>query len=330
MRSRPPLLDRRRFLALGGAALLAGPATAARVGAAPVSELGGAAFGSTWSVTLPAGQATPRLHAQISELLDGLDRAFSPWRADSVIGRFNATEAQDFAVSEEIADVTRAALGIAEASGGRFDPTVGPLVARWGFGPILTGEAQAEGWRGITAGTGHLAKAGRGLTLDLCGIAKGHALDRMVTLLREAGHDDFLVDLGGELVARGRHPSGRPWQVGVEDPRPEADGLYAALRLEEAAIATSGSRANGYDVGGRRYSHIIDPATGEPVATSLASVSVLMPTAREADGWATALMAAGADGPDMARRLGLSALFLIREETGLGAIATGTFERHLS
>lgn len=326
-RSRP--IHRRKVLALGAAALLAaGPAIAG--GVSPVAELGGDAFGTGWRVTLPAGGDTTGLRHRLAALLEEIDLAFSPWRADSTIARFNAGGEGRFAVDPEIIAVTRAALRIAEASGGRFDPTVGPLVARWGFGPIHEGETPSGGWQAIRAEDDCLSRLNGGLTLDLCGIAKGHALDRMVSLLGEAGHDDFLADLGGELAARGRHPSGRAWHVGIEDPRPETDGMAGVLRLDDMAVATSGDRVNGYAFGGRRYSHIIDPATGEPVAGALASVSALMPTAREADGWATALMAAGKGGPDLAVQRGIPALFLFRDGERLRHVATGTFERHLA
>ncbi len=229
-------------------------------------------------------------------------------------------------MTEEVVDVTRSALRIAKASGGRFDPTVGPLVARWSFGLIHDGEIVSNGWREIDAGGRHLVRKRPGLTLDLCGIAKGHALDRMVALLLDAGLDHFLIDLGGELAARGRHPSGRIWQVGVEDPRLGSADLAGVLLLDGMAVATSGDRANGYALGGRRYSHIIDPASREPVAGALASVSVLLPTGREADGWATALLATGPEGPELARRQRIPALFVFRDGGGLRRVATETFE----
>jgi len=325
MRFRP---DRRHFLALSGAACL-GAAPAIARGAPALTTIDGSAFGTSWRISLPAGTAAGPLRAALDELLAGLDLDFSPWRADSVISRFNSANARDMAVSSEIAEVTRAALAVAEASEGRFDPTVGPLVARWGFGPIHDGRMPAVGWPGLCADDAHIAKADPALTLDLCGIAKGHALDRMAARLLDAGHDHFLIDLGGELAARGRHPSGRIWQVGIEDPRPTMDSLAGALRLDGMAVATSGDRANGYDIGSRRFSHIIDPATREPVESRLASVSVLAPTGREADGWATALMAGGGDGPALADQRGISALFLFREGDGLRRATTGRFARHL-
>ncbi len=333
MRADAPMLNRRSLLAFGGAAC-ASLLMPARAGAAsPVAGIEGKAFGTGWSVTLPADseQRLDGLRARIDALLAGLDLAFSPWRADSIVGRFNAGTEREMAVGGEVAEVADAALAIAGASDGHFDPTVGPLVGRWGFGPIHGAAARPGGWRGLAAGNGHLAKTEPELTLDLCGIAKGHALDRMVSLLGEAGHGHFLIDLGGELAARGSHPSGRPWRVGIEDPRPGVDALAGALRLDGMAVATSGDRINGYDIGARRYSHIIDPATCEPVDSALASVSVLAPSGREADGWATALMAAGQAGPDLAGGARLAALFLFRDgQGGLTRVATGAFDKHVA
>jgi thiamine biosynthesis lipoprotein len=297
-------------------------------GATSLTGLSGDAFGTSWTVSLPASSDVSGLSQKLDALLANLDLAFSPWRAASVVSRFNTGVAREMVVPGEVADVTRTALEIAQASDGFFDPTVGPLVARWGFGPIDGHAARTPGWSAVSAGNAHIAKAETGLTLDLCGIAKGHALDQMVALLLEAGHENFLVDMGGELAARGRHPSGRPWQVGVEHPFPGRDGIVGVLRLDRLAVATSGDRINGYDIGQRRYSHIIDPLMQEPVNSALASVSVLMRSAREADGWATALMAEGEAGPERARRHDIAALFLFRNGAEIRTVATGAFLQH--
>src|SRR5690606_31004914 len=106
-----------------------------------------------------------------------------------------------------------------------------------------------------------------------------------------------VIDLGGEIAAFGLHPDGRNWRVAVEDPRPARTGAAEVVQLEDRAIATSGDKVNGFTLAARRYSHIIDPATAAPVETATASVSVIAADAATADGWATALMAAGADGP---------------------------------
>jgi thiamine biosynthesis lipoprotein len=328
MRFRRTTLDRRGFLVLGGAFCLAAGAPSTAKGTLALAHLSGRAFGTHWSVSLPAGADVIGLPERLDPFLKQLDLAFSPWRADSVVSRFNATKTGTMAVTDEIADVTSTALEIARASNGAFDPTVGPLVARWGFGPIHGSASRYQGWRGLAVDNAHIDKAEEDLTLDLCGIAKGHALDRMVAMLLDEGHEHFLIDLGGELAARGRHPSGRVWHVGVDHPRPGREDIAGVLRLDNLAVATSGDRANGYDIGRRRYSHIIDPGTREPVDSKLASVSVLMATAREADGWATALMSAGQAGPDLARRQALSALFLFRDGQNLRSTITGDFGLH--
>ncbi|WP_299360417.1 FAD:protein FMN transferase [uncultured Paracoccus sp.] len=319
------LLTRRDVLSAGLAALAA-PALARAAG--PVAVLAGAAFGTGWRVTLPAGRHVDVHRGAIEALLASLDAALSPWRPDSAVSRFNAAAAGGRPVPQSTLRVTRAALDIARASAGCFDPTVGPLVARWGFGPIA-GDAAAR-WTGVRVDGGHLVKEDDGLTLDLCGIGKGHALDRMAELLVERGEADFLVDLGGELLARGRHPSGRNWTVAVEDPRADRpDGMAAAvLRLNGEAVATSGTRRQGYDLGGRRISHIIDPRRRAPRQGRLEQVSVVAADAMTADGWATALMAAGAtEGPALARRAGINALFVLADEPA--PVMTGSFAARL-
>jgi FAD:protein FMN transferase len=169
-------------------------------------------------------------------------------------------------------------------------------------------------------------KAQPDLTLDMCGIAKGHALDRMVDAIEALGSKDFLVEIGGEVATRGQHPEGRPWQVAIESPDPGSQALQRVLDLTGEALATSGDRINGYDHGDRRYSHIIDPHRRRPSSSDLASVSVLAPTAMRADALATALFAMGHEaGPDFAVRNDLPALFLVRDRLGIREIATGAF-----
>lgn len=320
-----PLKRRDILLAGGAAALLTGlalrPSAPTVARGAPATEvIQGPAFGTTWTVRLPSGKAAPV--PRIESLLAAIDAEMSPWRADSTLTALNHAPAGRHPLSPELALVTGAALHLAETTGGAFDPTVGPAVARWGFGPIATGVA---GWQGLSVDGESLHKADAPLTLDLCGIAKGRALDLMATALLEAGQPDFLVELGGELIARGAHPSGRPWRVGVEDPRPGTEGLAGTLKLDRA-VATSGIKANGYQLGAHRYCHIIDPATQTPVPGTPASVTVLASQAMTADGWATALMAAGPDGPALARAQGIAALFLFDDAPGLRAETTGAID----
>jgi thiamine biosynthesis lipoprotein len=324
MRSIHQRPTRRDMLALAGAAVL-WPATGR---ATPIERLSGRAFGTDWQVAAPEGNGLGRLRPAIEALFAEVDRQMSPWRADSAISRFNAGNANLRGVPDDLFQVTAAALSVARLSGGMFDPTVGPLVSRWGFGPI-TGAGEAD-WHGIRLGNGTLGKTRADATLDLCGIAKGWALDRATALLSEAGIGAALFDLGGELAALGAHPSGRDWQVAVEHPL-AGGAAPAVLRLPAGrAVATSGMQNKHYRLGGRVYSHIIDPNARGPVIGSLRSVTVLSEDATNADGWATALFAAGERrGPELAGDLDIAALFLIEAEGSLIRQTSGGMEAYL-
>ncbi|WP_306132591.1 FAD:protein FMN transferase [Roseivivax marinus] len=311
------LASRRDFLGLLGAAL----ACPSLVRAAASETLTGEAFGTTWRIVGPAGTDLAALRPAIDTLFAGIDAEMSPWRADSTISRFNSGTLTEL-TGAQLFHVAQAALSLAGDSEGHFDPTVGPLVARWGFGPIQRGGS--PDWRGLDVSAGRVGKRRRDLTLDLCGIAKGRALDRATALARDRGLDCLLVDLGGELRALGAHPSGRDWQVAVEHPHPGIDAP-AILNLSAGmSVATSGLGAQGFALGPRVWGHIIDPGTASPVQGRLRSVSVLRDDAMTADGWATALFAAGdVDGPALARARDIPALFLFEDDRALRHVTTG-------
>ncbi len=312
-----PSPSRRSFLSLLGAAL----ACPGLVRAASPEVLSGHAFGTTWRIVAPPDAQLDRLRPGLEALFLSIDAELSPWRSDSAASHFNVG-ATGVAASAEMMHVTRAALRLAAESNGAFDPTVGPLVARWGFGPIEGNER--PDWRGVQVKPGRIVKTRPDLTLDLCGIAKGRALDRAIELARGLGLDDILIDLGGELGGLGRHPSGRTWQVAVEDPL-SGTAPAALLHLPAGmAVATSGLSVQSYTLGTRIWGHIIDPARRSPVNGQLRSVTVLADDAMTADGWATALFAAGdADGPELARANAIAALFLFDGGPALRRVETG-------
>jgi len=224
--------------------------------------------------------------------------------------------------------VVGAALRIARLTSGAFDPTLGPAVARFGFGPIAGGRGDGPG--GLVQVNGALRKRDPHLTFDPCGIAKGFALDQIARHLESRGQGDYLVEFGGETVARGRHLGGRPWQIGVQAPGPGRLEMQRIIALDGQAVASSGDYENGYDLGGRRYCHIIDPATDEPIANGVRAVSVIARRAMTADALATALMVMGPErGMDFANRQGLAALFVLRDDGGSREIMTPPFRRHI-
>lgn len=316
-------LSRRDLILSAGGALLASalPSWAA----AQPHVLRGPAFGSSWSLVAGGYWDAAAIRSALEAIIASVDGAMSPFRADSELSRFNRAATTDWQpLSAATCAVVEEGLRVAALTGNAFNPTVGPLVGRYGFGPITHGLAGLP--EEIVVRDGAARKARPDMSLDLCGIAKGHALDRMVAACREQGMTDFLVELGGEVFASGRHPSGRHWQVGIEKPSP-AGGFQRAVALDGASLATSGNTVNGYAYAGRCYSHIIDPATGRPADTGLASVTVAAETAAKADALATALYAMGPErGPDFAGAAGIEALFVMDDAS---EIATGGFETRI-
>ena len=312
---------RRHALGMIGAALVLPRAAHADA----LGGFSGAAFGTTWRLIGESRTDLEHMRPDIEALFTAIDRQMSPWRKDSEISQFNKMIAGWYPADPELSHLTKQALELARASKGAFDPTVGPLVSKWGFGPIEGG--RTPDWRGLSLRAGRIGKTRDDLTLDLCGIAKGRALDRTVGLIRDAGLDNVLFDLGGELKALGRHPSGRPWHVGVQHPLVDQAAPATLLLTDEWAVATSGVRSQSYELAQRTYGHIINPATGAPADEGLLSVTVMGNDAMIADGWATALFAAGlAKGRALAHKHGVSALFLVRNGTSFRSVKTGLIE----
>jgi thiamine biosynthesis lipoprotein len=186
------------------------------------------------------------------------------------------------------------ALHVAERTSGAFDITVQPLMELWGFNtpaPAVPDRAQIEerrrsvNWRNLAIEHGQVVRRNAATRIDLGGIAKGYAVAEAVRVLKDAGIRSALVDAGGDIYAFGR-TGGRPWRVGIRNPRGE--GIIGVLDLCEQSLATSGDYERCFERDGVRYHHILDPATGYP-AGGVVSVTVLSSNATLADAWSTAL-----------------------------------------
>jgi len=290
-------------------------------------------MGTTYTVKIVRPRAgipeNDALHKAIEAELDTVDRAMSTYRDDSELSRFNASTSTDwFEVSPETAEVVALALRIGRASGGAYDVTVEPLVRLWNFGAhpsaadaVPSDEAIEKAMKLV--GQEHLAvrfdppalkKDLPGLRVDLSSIAKGDAVDRVAQLLDAGGCENYMVEVGGEVRARGHNASGRPWQIAIERPGDGPKQVYRVVPLAGRAMATSGDYRNYFERDGRRYSHLIDPRTGRPITHRLASATVLADDCAEADAWATALLILGPEsGMKLAEQEGITTDFLIRE-----------------
>ena len=326
------------------AALAAGVSLAAFLasGCAPLREhkLTGRTMGTTYHVTVVAWRPDGDLQQRIDARLDAVENTFSTYKPESELSRFNrlARAGEPFPVSADFVRVMRSASRVFDLSAGAWDGTVMPLVDLWGFGPRGTvseppaaervRDALAQvGFRKLElrasaapAGGGVLVKREAGVTLDLSSIAKGYGVDAVAELLRNAGYASFLVEIGGEVSARGLRRDGQPWRIGVNRPRVEAapDEVYRVVALTDAALATSGDYRNEFEKDGVRYSHIIDPRTGRPITNRVVSVSIRAPDCTLADGLATAVMVMGAEaGLALVERLdGVEGLVVVETPDG--------------
>lgn len=308
--------------------------------------LQGYTMGTTWMVrySLPEEESTAEgLRAGIEEALDLVDRQMSTYRDDSELSRFNNLQAgESIIVAEEFATVLAAALELAEMTDGHFDPTIGPLVNLWGFGPegrreqppseeeIESARARV-GWHRLQfdATSRELIQPG-GAYLDFSAIAKGYAADLVAEVLEGRGIRNYLVDLGGDMRMRGHRPDGQRWRIAIERPDPSTREIFSIIQIGDKSLATSGSYRNFFEYGEIQFSHTIDPHTARPIPQELVSVSVVHDNCMMADGFATAITALGAErGLEFATEHGLAALLLVRENDSVIEHMTDAFVPYL-
>jgi thiamine biosynthesis lipoprotein len=317
-------MTRRNFLVSTAAAMAwpMGPAAAGTVG------IGGPAFGSTWRAALPDETNSVAVRKLVAAVVNEINQAMSPYLEQSELSVFNRTETVDWQnCSTPLADVAGHALEISRLTEGAFDPTIGPLVNRFGFGPIHGERVHPAD---LSVSSNGLRKRLPGLTLDLCGIAKGYALDRIIEALPAVGVDSVMFELGGEIRTLGRHPDGRAWQIGIERPDTKPGLVEHVVTPGPLALATSGTGRQYISLGESGVSHLIDPRSGRPVDALPASVSVLDASAMRADALATALMVMGMErGAAFAETHSIPALFVRFEKGGSHEIMTGGFDAYV-
>lgn len=276
---------------------------------AEVVKFSGETMGTFWHVNLAERldqKAQQDLQAQIEAALEAVNAGMSTYRDDSELMRFNrSTETTAQPISDELRRVVRKALEISAQSDGAYDVTVGPLVNLWGFGPkrrtdkpsdVEISEALAlVGYEKLHLDDAGLSKSEAGVFVDLSSIAKGYGVDKVYDVLRAAGHEHFLVEIGGEVRVAGSK-YGAPWRIGIERPQVGAAGSVESIVLMTQALpamATSGNYRNYINHDGDVAYHILDPKTGLSRQSTLLSATVLAADCMSADGYATALMVLG-------------------------------------
>ncbi len=300
-----------------------------------VFAINGEAQGSTYSIKYLGGDSIEVRKSSIDSIIRVIDLSLSTWVPESVISTFNQS---DSIVVRDVhfLEVFRMGMELSALTEGTFHPMVAPLVRAWGFGP--EGGRVKDGFDPdsllhlvsfdidmdtLDDGAVYFRKK-PGMQLDVNSYAQGYAVDVVMNYLSSRGIKDAMVEIGGELAAKGLNASGEAWRIGVDKPVDlgEERELQAAVALVDAALATSGTYRKFYEKDGAKYSHTINPKTGRPVEHNLLSVTVMAPTCTEADALATAFLVMGIDASkaflDAHHELKLEVYFIYDEgHTGL-------------
>jgi thiamine biosynthesis lipoprotein len=243
---------------------------------------------------------------EITEKLNEYNQVFSTYEPTSTISKINNNE--PVKPGPLFLECYKRSMEISEITGGAFDITAGPMVNAWGFGPedkkkmtpeIVDSLKEITGYKKIQLKDGRILKDNPNMKLDMSAVAKGFTCDLLGDFLAKKGCENFMVEIGGEVVALGKNEKGRVWTIGISKPDETAffasNDLQAKVQLPENALATSGNYRNFYEEDGKRYAHTIDPKTGYPVQHSLLSTTVLADDCMTADAFATAFMVMGLD-----------------------------------
>lgn len=315
---------------------------------APATVLEGKTMGTFWraSVINLDDAHVEALRQKIQAQLDGDDQLLSTWKNDSALMRFNHSRSMTpWPVSEAMADIVTESLRIGAKTQGAMDITVGPLVNLWGFGPdkqpVKTPTQEqidaAKARTGLKhlsvinqSGSQYLQKDLPDLYVDLSTVGEGYAADHLARLMEQEGISRYLVSVGGALVSRGMNAEGQPWRVAIQKPTDKENAVQAIVDINGHGISTSGSYRNYYELDGKRISHVIDPQTGTPIQHKMVSVTVISPTALEADGWDTGLMVLGPErAKEVVREQGLAVYMIIKEGDGFKTWMSPQFETFL-
>ena len=264
--------------------------------------LQGLAQGSYYAVTYYDAE-NRNFQPEIDSIFHAVDMSVNLWVDSSIISKVNRNE--DVTLDSIFLDNFRIAMETARLSDGYFDPTISPIVAAWGFsyksGDSITPQLidslkQLVDYRKIRIENGMVIKENPNMKLDFNAIAQGYTSDLIALFLESRGIKNYLVDTGGEIMARGSKPNGQPWIVGIEKPAENWDSeqvVQTRITLRDKGLVTSGSTRKYTERNGRRYSHCIDPKTGYPVEHNVLSATVLAENSVWADALASICMVMG-------------------------------------
>lgn len=296
-----------------------------------LNSIRGFTQGTTYTISYASDPDVPtgRVQAAAQQTLDEIDQELSNYREDSGIEAFNAAAATDrLEVPPSLVELVEIANRVNRQSDGCYDLTVRPLFNLWGFGDEFRVPGDDEiaavmavvGMDKLTVeDQSHLSKQTPALAVDVSSIAQGYTTAQLAQALEAMGIEDYLVEVGGELLVKGGKPDGEPWRVAIERPLPGEREIQKVVAIEPGgpvSVVTSGTYRHYYDQNNRRYSHILDARTGEPVTHDLLSATVIHPDPTLADAWSTALLCMGTEAALAAAEKENLAVLLIEDAEG--------------
>lgn len=308
-----------------------------------VEVLSGPTMGSTYTIKYVFNASTPAADAvgvEVQSILDEVDRQMSTYRLDSDIARFNQSPANTcLPMPQPVLDLAQYGYELSRSSDGAFDLTLGPLLNLWGFGPQARAKhvpSAADIAKAKTQiGYQHVRVVGNQLCKDadvqveFNSIAAGYTVDRISERFTELNIDSYMIEVTGELIAKGRKPDGSPWRIALEQPLGDGQRvIQRVLEIDGYGINTSGDYRNYFEENGVRFSHTIDPQVGAPISHRLASVTVVDPSALHADGLGTVLLVLGPErGLAFAEERKIAAFFVMRDGEGFATQVSSEFSR---
>ena len=266
-------------------------------------KISGAAQGTSYHITYLAGQHS-NYREEIDSIFKGIDLSLSTYNTGSIISRINRNDTTA-TVDEYFSDVFNKSMEVSEKTKGLFDVTVAPIINAYGFGftkrekvtnSLIDSLLRFIGYKKVRLVDKKLVKEIPQVMLDFNAIAQGYTVDVLASFLENKGINNYMVEVGGELRAKGKKPDDSYWSVGIEQPNEtNTDGasLNAVVKIKDKSLATSGNYKKFYIEDGKKYAHIIDPFTGYPSKNNLLSTTVITENCMTADAYATAFMVMG-------------------------------------
>ncbi len=288
----------------------------------------GIIYGTTYSITYESPNGKD-FQEEITEKFNEYTLVFSTYENESVISKINNN--QPIELTPEFITCFNKSMEISEITNGAFDITAGAMVNAWGFGPErkkqMTQEKvdsllQITGYQKVKLEDGKIIKENPNIKIDMSAISKGYTCDLIGNFLAKKGCKNYMVEIGGEVAAKGINERGKTWTIGINKPDEEAifgsSGLEAKVKLTDHGLATSGNYRNFYVEDGKKYAHTIDPKTGYPVQHSILSSSVIANNCMTADAFATAFMVLGLEaGIEVAKKVPeIEVFFIYADEKG--------------